>query len=116
MPPQDLWRITVNANDPKPGMLTNRPGNPPVRMSPDGTLFAIGIPRPAGERSGCVWHLINRDGRMWRFPGEDNGQYVSPYELAGFADDGKMVVAYDASRLFSMPISEIMIDANEAKK
>lgn len=111
----DLWRIKVDPKGPKPGLLTNRPGNPPLRMSPDGSLFAIGLPRPAGERSGVIWHLINREGRTWRFPGEDNGQFVSPHDLAGFADNGKLIVAYDTTRLFVFPTSTVKNEVNEIK-
>jgi hypothetical protein len=114
--PRDIWRLTIRPNKRRQVMLTNRPGNPPVRMSPDGELFAIGIPRPPGERSGCFWHLMTRDRKSWRFPGEDNGAYVSPYELVGFAGDGKVIVAYDAEQLFALPISEIMTEPNETNK
>ncbi|MEX2169839.1 MAG: hypothetical protein WD851_11055 [Pirellulales bacterium] len=109
----DLWRIDVDPKGPKPGLLTNRPGNPPLRMSPDGSLFAIGLPRPAGERSGVTWHLINREGKTWRFPGEDNGEFVSPYQLAGFADNGETVIAYDATRLFAIPVATVKNEVNE---
>jgi len=115
-PPHDVWRITVDPNKPMPGMLTNRPGNPPLRMSPNGNLFAIGLPRPVGKLSGCIWHLINREGSTWQLPGEDNGEYVSPYELAGFADNGKLIVAYDRTRLFAFPVSEVGNDENEVKQ
>jgi hypothetical protein len=110
--PQDLWRITVGPKGSRPGMLTNRPGNPPVHMSQDSELFAIGLPRPAGERSGCFWHLMNRQGKAWRLPGKDNQEYVSPYELAGFADNDRLIVAYDTSRLFTIPVSNVLEGAN----
>jgi hypothetical protein len=106
-PPQDVWRLVVDRSNPIPGMLTNRPGNPPVRANHDGNLFAIGLPRAAGERSGCFWHLMARDGTKWRFPGKDNDVYISPFNVVGFAEDGKSIVAYDNSRLFSLPVSSI---------
>jgi hypothetical protein len=114
-PESHLWRISVDPNGPRPGMLTNRPGNPPVRMRPDANLFAIAIPRPAGQTSGAIWHLINREGKKWRFPGRDNGHYISPYEVAGFADNGKKIVAYDSTRLFTLPVATIMVAENQAK-
>jgi hypothetical protein len=114
-PESDLWRIKVDPNGPRPGMLTNRPGNPPVRMRPDANLFAIAIPRAAGQTSGAIWHLINLAGKKWRFPGRDNGQYLSPYEVAGFAGNGKKIIAYDSTRLFALPVSAIMVPENEAK-
>ena len=36
--PRDIWRLTVGPKEPRPGMLTNRPGNPPVRMSEMATI------------------------------------------------------------------------------
>ena len=114
-PPHDLWRLTLDPKGPVPGMMTNRPRNPPIRMGPNANLFAIGIPRPAGERSGANWHLINRDRQKWRFPAVDNGGYISPYGVAGFADNGKNIVAYDSTRLFTLPVSAIMVEENEAK-
>lgn len=111
----DLWRLKIGPNDQRPGMLTNRPGNPPCHISSDANYFAIGLPRPAGQRSGAHWHLIDRKGKKWRFPGDDNGEYISPYQLAGFADNGKVIVAYDKSRLFAIPIATVISAANEVK-
>jgi hypothetical protein len=59
--------------------------------------------------------LINREGKKWRFPGRDNGHYISPYEVAGFADNGKKIVAYDSTRLFTLPVATIMVAENQAK-
>jgi len=53
--------------------------------------------------------------KKWRFPGADNGEYVSPYDVAGFANNGKTIVAYDSTRLFALPVSTVMDVANEAK-
>jgi hypothetical protein len=114
-PPRDIWQIKVDSKGPKPGLLTNRPGNPPIRISPDGSLFAIGLPRPAGERSGVFWHLIDREGKTWRFPGDDNGEFVSPYGIVAFADGGRVIVAQDATRLFTIPVSTVRNEANYIK-
>lgn len=64
----DVWRIIVDPKGKIPGALTNRPGDPPLRYDPTSDMFAIGLPRPAGERSGFVWHLMNREGKAWQFP------------------------------------------------
>jgi hypothetical protein len=113
--PKDAWRLTLDPNKPRPGMMTNRPGNPPLHLSPDAKLFAIGLPRPAGETSGMIWHLLDRDGTAWRFPGDDNGEYVSPYEVVGFADGGEVIVAHDSAQLFSLPVSNVVDDSNRIK-
>jgi hypothetical protein len=108
----DLWRLKLDPNDPRPGAMTNRPGNPPVHMSSDGQLFAIGLPRKAGETSGFHWHLIDRAGKIWRFPTDDNGEYVSPYDVAGFGANGQVIVGYDTKTLFTVPLSTIQTAAN----
>lgn len=110
--PKDVWRIDVDPNGPMPGALTNRPGNPPLRMASQGELFAIGLPRPAGERSGFVWHLMDRTGKKWQFPGEDNGGYESPCEVVGFASGGQLIVAYEGTRLFTIPVTTIQSAEN----
>lgn len=108
----DLWRITVDASGRMPGMLTNLPGNPPVRPSPNGDLFAIALPRPAGERSGGFWHLIDRAGKKWRFPVPDTESYIAPFDLAGFAENGKSLVGFDSTRLFIFPTESVHQDVN----
>lgn len=114
-PEIDLWRLKLGSDELRPGAMTNRPGNPPVHMSPDGQLFAIGLPRKAGERSGFHWHLMDRAGTTWRFPTKDNEEYVSPYDVAGFADNGQVIVGYDSKQLFTVPISTIQADENTLK-
>ena len=52
---------------------------------------------------------------MWRFPGADHSEYLSPYNVVGFADNGKKLVAYDSTRLFTVPVSAIMVDENVVK-
>jgi hypothetical protein len=112
----DVWRITVDPTGKMPGALTNRPGNPPLHYDDTTGFFAIGLPRPAGQRSGFNWHVMDRAGKTWRVPGEDNGEYISPFEVAGFADGGKLLVAYDKMRLFTVPVTSIMNAANEVER
>ena len=104
---KDVWRFEVDRNGQKPGAFTNLPTGMPLRPNPDATLFAIGLPRPAGEKPGFIWHLMDRDGNQWKFPGDDTGEYISPYDVVGFANDGKSIIAYDKQRLFAIPVSSI---------
>lgn len=105
----DVWRIVVDPKGKMPGALTNRPGDPPVHYDPTTDMFVIGLPRPAGERSGFVWHLMNRTGKSWQIPGADNGEYHSPFELVSFADEGKLLIAHDDKQLFSFPVSAVIL-------
>jgi hypothetical protein len=109
---KDVWRYNIDRDGSKPGAFTNRPiGFPSVRFDPSCNLFIIGLTRPAGEKPGWIWHLIDRDGNKWPFPGRDNGAYYSPYQVVGFADGGKSIIAYDDKRLFSLPVAAIKGDA-----
>jgi hypothetical protein len=107
-PPQDVWRITL---DPKKLVISTM--NPPILAGPRCELFALGMPRPLAERPGRVWHLIDRKGNTWRFPGADSGDFISPYDVVGFAENGKTIIAHDRERLFSIPISAIQAATNK---
>jgi len=111
-PSKDVWRFSIDRDGSKPGAFTNSPiGFPSVRFDPSCNLFTIGLTRPAGEKPGWIWHLIDRDGNKWPFPGRDNGAYYSPYQVVGFADGGKSIIAYDADLLFLLPVAVIKGEA-----
>lgn len=112
---RDLWRIAADPKAKLPGALTNLPGNPPLCVGPECEIIAIGFPRPAGEKSGWIWHLVDRDGNKWRFPGEDNGEFISPFDVVGFAEGGKTIVAHDAKRLFPFPVATVKDPANKVE-
>lgn len=77
-----------------------------VTWSPDLQLFTVGLPRREGPH-GEVLHLVDRHRNLWKLPGNDTGRYISPYHVAGFAPDGKSIIAYDDTRLFALPIAGI---------
>jgi hypothetical protein len=107
--PKDVWRLHIEPGGPISGAMTNRM---PVRsLLPNSTfdLFAIPLPRPPGKRSGFFWHLIDRNGTTWKFPGADNDGYYAPWRVVGFADNDSMVVCYDENRLFAVPVCSIQI-------
>jgi WD40-like Beta Propeller Repeat len=109
-PGHDVWRIVAGSDQ-----IGNFHGYPSLWMSPDAKLFAIALPQPLGERMRFVWHLMEPAGKAWRFPGEENGEFESPYELAGFAIDGSLIVCYDAKRIFTIPVASIVTASNEDK-
>lgn len=98
-PAKDIWRIEQP--------YTTISGYPPVRLGPECAMFAIGSPRPSTSQSGFSWLLSDREGKTWRFPGDDNGNFI-PFEVVGFAEGGKTIVAYDSTRLFAIPVATIM--------
>jgi len=96
-PVKDIWRIKQPYHV---GL-----GYPPVRLGLECERFAIRLPKPP---TGSSWHLMNREGKTWQFPGEDFGKHYDPPEIVGFADDGKVVVGCNGKRMFSIPVATIM--------
>lgn len=107
-PPKDIWIYELNRDAKRPGAFTNDPtGFLPVHFDPTSNLFTVRLVRPTGEKPSWVWHLMDRDGNKWPLPGRDNGAYASPYDIIGFADSGKCVIAYNKKQLFSISIAAI---------
>jgi hypothetical protein len=79
---------------------------------PNHGLFAITIPRRQQERVGLVWHLMDREGTLWRLSASDNTEYVSPHEVVGFVSKGQSIVGYDGNSIFTIPVSDICRSEN----
>lgn len=86
--------------------LRKRIRYPPVRVAPDGSLFATAFPR-AGEKPGYIYRLIDRDGNRWSLGDHDESLAVSPYYVLAIAGGGRIIVACDESQLFSIPVATI---------
>ena len=114
--PHDIWRQKVDPVTRNPGLLTNVAGGKALIRSTDSNLFALVLPPIEPKRFRGIWHLVDRTGHMWVFPGGDSGEYISPYNVVGFADNDQKIIAYDTSRLFSLPVSAVKTDANKANK
>ncbi len=85
-----------------------------VTWSPNLELFTVGLPRQEGP-FGEVMHLADRQRHLWKLPGDDSGRYVSPYHVAGFALDGKSIIAYDDACLFALPVTAIQTPGNKVR-
>jgi hypothetical protein len=112
--PEVVWSVHFDPND-----RTIKRECPDIRFiyfSSDYKYFAFGLPRPNPPPAGEISHLMDRAGHIWRLPGKDKGEYLSPYELVGFADNGKSIIAHDSRRLFAIPVSAVMSDANAVKR
>ncbi len=105
-----LTLVTDPMNSAKDIWQTKQPLRAPlVRLGPKYQLFAVGVPRPLPTKiHGYVWHLFDRSGKKWQFPGDDTGEYYSPYKVVGFANGGKTIIAYDTNRLFALPVKTVM--------
>ncbi|QDT71762.1 hypothetical protein I41_09220 [Lacipirellula limnantheis] len=109
---QRFWHHTHPTG--QDSMVSRPGGGSQVLWSPDLQLFTIGLARPQGPH-GAVMHLADRHRHLWRLPGEETEDYVSPYQVAGFALDGESIISYDKSRLFSLPVSAIKAAENKLR-
>jgi hypothetical protein len=89
-------------------------GSTPVLWSPDFQYFILGFPRQEGPH-GEVMHLLDRQRLLWRLPGADTNRYISPYAVAGFAQDGKSIIAYTSTQLFALPLEAIQTSDNRVR-
>jgi hypothetical protein len=105
-PDWDVWRIRFHSFDEFPGALANGTRGVAMAASPGGNMFALAIPRSYGKPPGVVWHFISRDGHTSPLAAADNGKYISPYEVVGFADGGHVLVAHDDTKLFTIPVPD----------
>jgi hypothetical protein len=77
--------------------------------------FAVALPRDVGK-PGFRCFLFDREGKRWPIARiDDKPQAVSPYYSLVIANGGKTIVAYDSTRLFTLPVSAIMVGENEVK-
>ncbi len=72
-PAKDIWRIK------RPYHVAL--GVSPVCLGPKCNLFAIRLPKPPGADSSSSWHLMNREGKTWQFPGKDIREYLGLSKL-----------------------------------
>jgi len=110
--PKKLWDIQINPND-RSEQSRRIPDTRHIRFSPDFELFVVGLPRTGGL-TGEIAHLMDRSGDLWRFPAGDNGKYIGPDAVVGFAEGGKSIIAHDTKRLFFLPVSTIKTAENKA--
>jgi hypothetical protein len=111
--PKDLWAVHGQISETEL-KISAMPPRSRVLFSPDFSLFTIVLSRKTGP-AGLIYHLTDRDHHLWRMPGEDNGEYSSPYEVVGLADNGKTIIANDAKKLFAIPVAVIQKPENEVK-
>lgn len=109
--PKVLWAVHFDPNN-RSNSPVRFPDTRFIHFSPDFELFAFGLPRETGP-VGQIAHLMDRTGQLWRLPGDDNMAFFSPYEVVGFAEGGKSLIAQDGKRLFLLPVSAMKIPENK---
>jgi hypothetical protein len=112
-PPRDLWRITVDPKDFKQIPMFNQPDFASIHASSDANLFAVRIPRTPVGSSELIWTLFDREGHQWRSPGNGHIYNISPYNVVGFANADRLIVAYDEKQLIAVPLKSIMTSDNQ---
>lgn len=107
-PSRNVWRMELGVGQ-RLGEWT-----PALHMNRGAKLFVIALPQFADHRNLYRWHLMDRTGKAWRFPGgkSDANSVVVPYDVAGFALEDEVIVCYDAKRIFAVPVASILAEEN----
>jgi hypothetical protein len=82
---------------------------PSVCCSPDFQLFVVAWPKEDKHLSGYHYDLVDRNGKRWPFPDPDDGEYLSPYRVLGFVNDGKNLLGYRDGKLFAVSVDSIKV-------
>lgn len=80
---------------------------PPVVANTTCTLFAIALPRPADQKRGYHFHLVDRNEDQWPLEPVSDSKYYSPYMPIAFANNDQSLIARTADQLFSIPVAAI---------
>ena len=81
---------------------------PPVRLSRDCQLFAMALPRDVGK-TGFQYFLLDRKGNRWSLSvNDDASEHVSPYRVVAIVNNGHTILAWDDTKLFSVPVANIL--------
>lgn len=83
------------------------PSYPHTVVNSVGSLFAVPMPQNPKATPRYVYQLIDRTGRQWSFPAENEHRYVTPFDVIAFADRDRTMIARDDFRLYSLPVSAI---------
>ncbi|WP_428307361.1 hypothetical protein [Lacipirellula sp.] len=102
---QRLWSSRAGPQSPEL-IIAQASGGSPISWSPDLQLFTIGLTDPEPPYRATMY-LADRRRQLWRVPGIDAEDRISPQEIVGFALDGQTLIARDETRLFAIPITAI---------
>lgn len=108
----ELWRMESN-NEPAMGSLYTWGGLTPIQMSSDGELFLLSLRKWIDRKDCSLWELIDRKGNRWHLRDENGDQLLAPYLIVGFADDNRLLVAYDDKQMFTFPVAVVKTAENK---
>ena len=111
----DVWRLKIDPTNSAAAARANNIAVRPSAYEPTIDLFAIGLPNATDKPPGYTWHLMDRNGKSWQMPGKDTGTYMSPYEVIGFAEHGKLIVARDDTNLFVVSVDSVLTKSRATK-
>jgi len=108
----ELWKMESD-NEPAMGSLVTWGGITPIQMSSDGELFILSLRKWINQKYYSYYELIDRRGNRWHLRDENGDQLLAPYLIVGFADENRLLVAYDDERMFTFPVAVVKTANNK---
>lgn len=108
----ELWKMESD-NEPAMGSLLVHGNLTPIQMSSDGGLFLLSMRKWVDQKDYSYFELIDRKGNRWHMKDEDGEQLLAPYIIVGFADENRLLVAYDDKRMFTFPVAVVKTADNK---
>lgn len=106
-PGEMLVKFRFDPRDPTLPRMPDRPKYPLPVADSRFERFAVALPRRNAMRAGLAYHLIDRKGGDWEFPGVDGGNYITPFQVLAFVDQDRRILARSDTQLFSFPVEAI---------
>lgn len=110
----ELWKMESD-NEPAMGSLVTWGGITPIHMSSDGKLFLLSLRKWVDQKDYSYFEVIDRAGNRWHMRDENGGQLLAPYLVVGFADEDRLLVAYDDTRMFTFSVAVVETAENKVK-
>jgi hypothetical protein len=107
----ELWKMEGD-NEPAMGSLVTWGGITPIQMSSDGELFILSLRKWINQKDYSYFELIDRMGNRWHPRDENGDQLLAQYLIVGFADENRLLVAYNDQRMFTFPVAVVKTTNN----
>lgn len=106
-PGKMLVKFRFDPHDPTLPQMPDRPRYPLPVADSRFERFAVALPRRNAMRAGLAYHLIDRKGGDWEFPGVDGSDYIEPFQVLAFVDQDRRILAHSDTQLFSFPLEAV---------
>lgn len=108
----ELWKMESD-NEPAMGSLYTWGGLTPIQMASDGDLFLLSVRKWINQKYYSYFELFDHKGNRWHLRDENGEQLLAPYLIVGFADENRLLVAYDDKRMFTFPVAVVKTAENK---